>query len=34
MNQRFIDGSYIYDMPAISKKELKKMLIDIAPKYQ
>ena len=24
----------MYDMPTISKKELKKMLVDIAPRYQ
>lgn len=31
--QRFIDCSYNYDMPAVSKKDLKRMLIDLAPRY-
>lgn len=32
--QKFIDCSYNYDMPNISKKDLNRMLIDLAPRYQ
>lgn len=34
VSQKFLDNNYIYDMPPLTNKDLKRLLIDMAPNYQ